>query len=164
MIEIVPQIGHEYHFFDDGKVTLSRHSIAKVVDIITPEQAKHIPIEYIHNEYLEKPITNLYDVWKAEIDSHRQTTSFRVINGSDTKPGSPWLYSEETDFFVKCTIPDYDDNDVWFVRTVRGKWFSLNTVGTWMGGLLDVTGVEYDWLVKYYKEEFGEDIEAEQPT
>ena len=59
MIEIVPQIGLDYHFFDDGKVTMSRHSIAKVVDIITPEQAKLIPIEYIHNEYLEKPITKV---------------------------------------------------------------------------------------------------------
>lgn len=33
-IEPVPEIGHFYHAFDDGKITPSRHMLMKVVDVI----------------------------------------------------------------------------------------------------------------------------------
>jgi hypothetical protein len=56
------------------------------------------------------------------------------------------LYAEETDYFVKCSIPKYDENDIWFVRTINGGWFSLNTVNTWMAGRLDVSGKLFDML------------------
>jgi len=45
-----------------------------------------------------------------------------------------WLYSEETDFFIKATLQNTED--VIFVRTIRNGWFSL---GFW-GGVLDVDG------------------------
>ena len=38
----VPEIGKEYHFFDDGKITPMRHYMLKVERIITPENAKHL--------------------------------------------------------------------------------------------------------------------------
>lgn len=37
----VPIINQQYHFFDDGKINPSRHYIATVVDIITPDVAKN---------------------------------------------------------------------------------------------------------------------------
>ena len=37
----IPEIGKQYHFFDDGKVSYSRHSMAMVVAIISVEEAKH---------------------------------------------------------------------------------------------------------------------------
>jgi hypothetical protein len=65
--------------------------------------------------------------------------------------GAPWLYAEETDYFIKCSIPDYDKNDVWFVRTVDGGWFSLNTVNDWMSGILDVSGERFKSLEEMQK-------------
>lgn len=51
-----------------------------------------------------------------------------------------WLYSKETDFFIKgiLKLSDDEDEDVVFVRTINHNfgWFSL---GYW-GGRLDVDG------------------------
>ena len=43
--EVLPQIGEFYHFFDDGKVTPSRHYIAKCIEIIPFDKFSqlHIP-------------------------------------------------------------------------------------------------------------------------
>ena len=145
---LIPIKGQEYHFFDDGKISFSRHYMATVVDIIKPEQAKNTIIEKVEwdgvDEYIDE--ISLYDIWISEKDSHHQTENFKVINGSSTEPGAPWLYAEETDYFIKCYIPEYDENDIWFVRDVHGGWFSMNTVRSWMTGQLDITGKLYEQL------------------
>lgn len=151
MKEKCPNIGNEYHFFDDGKINESRHHIAKVVGIITPEQAKDVVLnrpwyDAVSNKVKYKP-TSLYDIWRKEIDDYRQGVNFKVLSGGSTEVGAPWLYSEETDFFIKCSIPTYDDKDVWFVRTIVGEWFSMDTEGSWMSGLLDVSGKLYEGMI-----------------
>lgn len=140
--EKVPVIGKQYHFFDDGKISHSRHYMAIVVDIISPEQAKDIKMNYQGMNIL----VSLYTIWREEIDGHRQTGNFKVFTNRSMDVGEPWLYDEETDYFVKCSIPEYDENDIWFVRTINGGWFSLNTVNTWMAGRLDVSGKLFDML------------------
>ena len=134
--ERIPVIGKQYHFFDDGKITHSRHYMATVVDIISPEQAKDIKMNYQNMNIL----VSLYTIWREEIDGHRQGENFKVLTNRYMEVGEPWLYAEETDYFVKCSIPKYDENDIWFARTINGGWFSLNTVNTWMAGRLDVSG------------------------
>lgn len=140
--ERIPVIGKQYHFFDDGKITHSRHYMATVVDIISPEQAKDIKMNYQNMNIL----VSLYTIWREEIDDHRQGEHFKVLTSRPMNVGDPWLYAEETDYFVKCSIPEYDENDIWFVRTINGGWFSLNTVNTWMAGRLDVSGKLFDML------------------
>ena len=54
-----------------------------------------------------------------------------------------WLYSNTTDYFVKATIPDYDENFIWFVRTKDGGWFSLDINNFWQSGRLDIDGKIY---------------------
>ena len=125
----IPTIGIKYDFYDDGIRLESHHFVAEVMDIITPNQAKDI---VINDE-------SLYTIWRREIDDHRQSTNFIVHNGSDTNPGSPWLYAENTDYFIKCRIPEYVDYNVWFVRDVKGGWHSLNTESYLMGGRLVVS-------------------------
>jgi hypothetical protein len=95
---------------------------------------------------------SLYEIWRNEIDGHRQDTNFKVIAaGASMEVGSPWLYAEETDYFIKCSIPEYDENDVWFVRTVNGGWFSLDTNSWWMSGELDVDGRLFNNMMKDYE-------------
>lgn len=146
-MEQVPVIGEQYHFFDDGKICKSRHYMATVLDIITPEQAKDIYMNYQGTE----TSVSLYTIWREEIDSHRQGNTFKVLTSGSMEEGAPWLYAEETDYFIKCSIPVYDENDVWFVRTINGEWFSLNTVGTWMAGGLDVSGEKFKSLEEMQK-------------
>lgn len=79
----------------------------------------------------------LYEIWREEVDSHRQRDGFIVLSeGAKTTPGTPWLYAEETDYFVECSIPEYDENTVWFVRSVGGGWFSIDVQSLWMSGRL----------------------------
>lgn len=146
-MEQVPVIGEQYHFFDDGKVRESRHYMATVLDIITPKQTKDI---YINRQWEDTPVS-LYTIWREEIDNHRQSKNFKVLTSGSMEVGAPWLYTEETDYFIKCSIPDYDENDVWFVRTVDDGWFSLDTVNTWMAGRLDVSGERFKSLEEMQK-------------
>ena len=50
----------------------------------------------------------------------------------------PWLYSKETDYFIKGKSKD-DGEDITFVRTIEDDWFSI---GYW-GGQLDINGDLY---------------------
>lgn len=146
----IPKIGSSYHFFDDGKIKESRHYIATVLDIITPEQTKNIMFSRADDEVSFE--ISLYEIWRNEIDDHRQGTNFKVIAaGTSTEVGAPWLYAEETDYFVKCSIPKYDKNDVWFVRTIDGGWFSIDTNSWWMSGRLDVDGKLFNGMMKDYE-------------
>ena len=64
-----------------------------------------------------------------------------------------WLYSKETDFFVKGTIDlgtyngKPNKEDVVFVRTINDGWFSLG----WWAGRLDVDGSLNAKLEEYLK-------------
>lgn len=126
----VPEVGKEYHFWDDGKSSVSRHYIARVERIITPEQAKEIVIVTESGDFF-----TLYDNWV------------------DVKEQCDFLYDQETDFFVECSCPKYDEHNLWFVRTVDGGWFSIDNENCWQSGRLDVTGERYESIIKFCKED-----------
>ena len=50
-----------------------------------------------------------------------------------------WIWNGDTDYFIGCYIPRYDNHLVWFARTVNGGWFSMDLQSNWNGGLLDVS-------------------------
>jgi hypothetical protein len=50
----VPEVGKEYHIFDDGKIKLSRHYIATVIEIIPALQSAGLYPE-------------LYDAWQTNL-------------------------------------------------------------------------------------------------
>ena len=127
----VPLVGEKYHFFDDGKCGPTRHYIATVKEIISANEAKQRYFEYFDSGTI-KP---LYDIWKNETN---------ILDH---------LYAKETDYFVCCSIPKYDDNLIWFVRTKDGGWFSIDVQNSWQSGRLDITGNIY----KETKEIFDSD-------
>lgn len=135
---MIPEIGKEYYFFDDGKLSPSRCFKAKVIRVI-PYEEEILVDWYDYNVEMTYPRL-LKEIHKEIVDDHRQSEKFTVLNGSPTTPRSPWLYSEETDFFVECEIPGYDDNTIWFSRTIDGGWFSMDIQNSWQSGRLDVTG------------------------
>lgn len=125
----IPEIGKEYHFFDDGKTSVSRHYICRCERIITPEEAKKITFDLDDGEI------TLYDIWKDE----------------SLKCG--FLFAKDTDFFVEVSCPIYDDNNLWAVRTKDGGWFTLDMQSSWQGGRLDVNGEIFDGVIKFWNEE-----------
>lgn len=146
----MPKVGETYNFFDDGKVTPSRHYKAKVIRIVHRDEELFVD-KYDYDKHGLVP-TPIQEVHKKAVDDHRQSERFQVWNGSNTTPGSPWLYAEETDYFIGCEIPKYDDNIIWFARTVDGGWFSMDIQSSWQGGRLDVDNkIEIDWNEEDYK-------------
>lgn len=128
----VPDIGRQYHFFDDGKITPSRHSIATVTRVIPFSEASSIMVkarewdlEIDDPIYVEKPIT---EIWKKYVEEH------------------DWVMATETDYFIECSIPDYDDNPIWFARDTSEGWFSMDIQSGWQAGRLDVDGKLYEWM------------------
>lgn len=132
----VPEVGKYYHFFDDGKTSLSRHYICKCERIITPEEAKEIMIN-VPNEYVDDIMDNisLYEHWH-----------------DNEMPGHDWLYAKDTDYFVECSCPKYDEHNLWFVRTDDGGWFSMDIQSSWQAGRLDVDGEIFQNKLNYIKE------------
>ena len=158
----VPVIGKYYYFFDDGKTSPSRCYKAKVVRVIPYDECDLEYEIYDYNCDCKIPKT-LKDIHKEEVDDHRQSENFTVLNGGDTTPGKPWLYAEETDFFVECEIPGYDEaNTIWFVRTIQGGWFSIDVQSSWQSGSLDVDGSIYNEVKKWFEEEYHNNWYDEQ--
>lgn len=135
----IPEVGQFYHFFDDGKTSPSRHYICKCERVITPEEAKNIMVNIPgENSTQDNPYTDtlsLYDHWH-----------------NNEMPFCHWLYATETDYFVECSCPNYDENNLWFVRTKDGGWFSMNIQSSWQSGRLDVDGTIFDDIIQYVKD------------
>jgi len=130
----VPKVGKEYHFFDDGKIRRSRHYIATIKRIITKEEAKSIIFkltEYFNDDDYYDYKSSLYDIWQSEIERY------------------DWIIAKDTDYIVEASIPEYDDNLIYFVRTKDGGWFSMNIQSDWQGGRLDIDGKLYESLLEY---------------
>lgn len=66
-----------------------------------------------------------------------------------------WLYAYETDYFVKASIPKYDEMPIWFARTKDGGWFSIDFMGWWMSGRLMDAGFDFEEWKKEVEMEWG---------
>ena len=117
----VPEIGKEYHFFDDGKTGPSRHYICRVERLIPKGEAKNIVFPELNE--------SLYNIWLREVKD------------------CYWLYAEDTDFFIEASCPTYDDNTLWFARTKDGGWFSMNIQSDWQSGELDSEGELFNRVI-----------------
>ena len=138
----IPEVGKSYHFWDDGKTSVSRHYICKVERIVPFEEAKNIILstprgenDIYENGKFENVFINmsLEDIWKEEV---RQCD---------------WLYEKETDYFIEASCPVYDDNNLWFARTKYGGWFSMNIQSWWQSGALDVDENIFTNIVEFWK-------------
>lgn len=58
----IPEIGKEYHFFDEGKTSPSRHYICRCERVIPFGESKSVVLE---TEDSSK--SSLYDIWKEEV-------------------------------------------------------------------------------------------------
>lgn len=138
----VPEVGKEYHFWDDGKSSPSRHYICRCERVIPYKEGKDI--KFTLKEYLppytkdakfKEYETNLSEIWKKAVKGH------------------DWIYVEDTDFFVEISCPRYDENNLWAARTKWGGWFTLNIQSSWQGGEIDVTGEKYNRIIEELEDE-----------
>ena len=135
----LPKIGEFYHFWDDGKTSVSRHYICKCERILTIEEAKDIIVtvpewDFDKNENNFNDMS-LYEQWKEEVLNH------------------DWLYAVDTDYFIECSCPKYDEDNLWFVRTKDGGWFSMNVQNSWQSGRLDIDEKIFDSIIQEIKDD-----------
>jgi hypothetical protein len=114
----IPEVGKEYHIFDDGKIKPNRHSIITIAEVIPFDEFKDMDPDMI-------------EIWYEEVKE------------------CYWLYAPDTDYFVKGTFEGEDDDDMWFVRTTDGGWFSFG----WWGARLDIDGSLYKDMIKWVGKE-----------
>lgn len=131
----IPTVNRRYNFYDDGKISFSRHYIVEVLRILTIEDAKNIQLKF----YEDEQYRSLYDIYKYTCEE------FDYLK----------LYDDDTDVFVECLIPGYDYEKVYFARTLDGGFFSFETTGAWMGGRLDVDGIRTRSLYEAYCDDWN---------
>ncbi len=94
----VPEVGKEYHIFDDGKIKPSRHYIAKILKVIPFEDAYEI--------------TALYNSWEAQVKEchwlYSKTTDYFIVAESD--------YDDDHLYFVRT------QDGGWFSIDYPGCW------------------------------------------
>lgn len=140
-MEPIPEVGKEYHFFDDGKTSLGRHYICRCENVITLEEAKKIKFKLIDFDNDEKKYEDtLYNIWRKRVVDYY------------------WLMSDETDFFVEISCPEYDQNRLWAARTRDGGWFTLDIQSFWQGGRIDVTGDVFHEVLEFWRNEGENDM------
>lgn len=125
-------VGKLYHFFDDGKLRESRHFEAKVLEIIPFDDIKDVlftTYDLYCNDFIPK---RFEEIWQDNVIC------------------SDHLYANETDYVIKTRIEKYDDNDIYFVRTKDGGWFSIDIESSWQSGRLDVDGEKYANMIRIY--------------
>lgn len=119
---LVPKIGEYYHFWDDGKTAVSRHYICKCEKIIPFDKINEINIDGV----------DFYKVWEKQVNY------------------CTWLFAKETDYIIVCSCPKYDDDVLYFTRTLDGGWFSLDITSSWQGGRLDIGNKIFDNVIGVY--------------
>jgi hypothetical protein len=120
------EIGKFYHFWDDGKSSISRHYLCKCEGIITVEESKELLFEsYYWNE----------DNWYKEGNASVALTLYDIW--TKNKEQCPWLYADDTPYFIVCSCPKFDNHNLYFVKTKDDTWFSMDVQTWWQTGLLD---------------------------
>ena len=137
----VPKVGEYYHFWDDGKTGPSRHYICKIENIIKIKDAKNILVnvpEYniTTHENVFCDVT-LYDRWQYQVKEY------------------DWLYSTDTDYIIEISCPNYDENNLYAVRTKDGGWFTIDVHSWWQSGRLDVTGKIFEDVTSFWEQTEG---------
>ena len=142
-MKTIPKIGERYPLFDDGKLNNTRLYYGDVLRVLTPEEAKDEKV--LRLEQLTEGLStskddyglverSLVEVWMDEIKK------------------ADFLFSPETDYFVEVTSPEYDEHNLWFVRTKEGGWFSMDIQSDWQGCELDVDGSLLEEMERRYEE------------
>lgn len=155
--KILPEVGKKYHFFDDGKLHMQRHYIATVLRIVPFDEAKNIIVKEFDYNLVEdgKPAEEclvdqcIIDTWHRERTDHH------------------WLYNkdEETDCFIEISVPEYDDYNLWAVRTKWGYFFTMDIQSSWQGGVLDIDGShfnEFKQILEWYNTHENSNIDISQ--
>lgn len=116
----IPKACKTYHFYDDGKSSLSRHYYATVIKVIPYGQMAKT-----------KCYRKVFNTWK------KQTKQLY------------WTLNKTTDYFVIAEVPFYCEYPLYFARSKTGGWFSIESKDFFSGGLLDVDNKKTNQILEH---------------
>lgn len=132
-MEKLPQKGDTYNFYDDGKI--GRKYTAQVIRVIPFNESNNITFKARLND--DGELSTYYNKECGIDDQYIYEKSLCDIWSKSVIEIS-WVFADKTDYFVECSIPEYDEDTIWFARTKGGGWFSMDIQNSWQGGRLDV--------------------------
>lgn len=135
----IPEVGKEYHFWDDGKCGPDRHYICRVERIIS--------MKHVNNIIIDNAIINWDDKTDKAIFGRKPLLDIWV----EQKKLHDWILAKNTDYFIEVSCPTYDENNLWFVRSTDGGWFSMDIQSGWQGGILDITGAIFEVVINEWE-------------
>jgi hypothetical protein len=129
-----------------------------MISIINTTPYKEQPVPEVDKEY------HIFDDGKIKPSRHYMAKVVEVIPFEDMdldsdlidvwtveKEECNFLYAQETDYFIRAES-DFDENPLYFVRTVYGGWFSIDYPNYLMSARLDIDGSLYRDMVEFYGE------------
>ena len=135
----IPEAGKEYHFWDDGKCGPARHYICRVERIVS--------MKHVNDVIIDNAIINWDDKTGKAIFGRKPLLDIWV----EQKKLHDWVLTKNTDYFIEASCPTYDENNLWFVRSTNGGWFSMDIQSGWQGGMLDVTGTIFEAVINEWE-------------
>lgn len=137
----LPEVGKEYYFYDDGKVSISRQYKVRITDIIPFSEAKN-RVYCVTG----KDIINQLNEYNLEAPTYDKIWENAKIN-------YPWIFTKDTDYIV---IGEFiDNNPSWNTNENYDMLFGISEYGwytfdDYYNGRLDV-----DWhLTKELNEQY----------
>ena len=129
MKKIPFNIGEVYDFYNDGKISPSRHSLMKVVEFVNGlYSAKRVEWDD------DGKIISIWDMWKESLEDDMQ--SFDTIAYK--------IYDWGCEDFIICRPirenGEVDNEEVVFARTDNGGWYTIGD--EWNGLLMSKTNNE----------------------
>ena len=138
----LPEVGKEYYFYDDGKVSISRQYKVRITDIIPFSEAKN----------------RVYCVTGKDIINQLNRYNFEAPTydkiWEKSKIDYPWIFTKDTDYIV---IARYvGDNPAWFIYENYDMLFGQSGCGwytfdDYYNGRLDVDGSLTEQIKNYEK-------------
>lgn len=129
--------------------------MSKIISGTSPKPIKKQKVPQVGDKYFffdDGKITysRMYQAKVVKVVPYNEATDFLKNHFKNEVLDHDWLYAKETDYFIGCEIKDYDENIIWFVRTVDGGWFSMDIQSYWQGGRLDVSGECEEYLTSLF--------------
>ena len=133
-LEKLPEVGREYAIYDDGKHNPTRLYTGTVVRIVPFSEVDSVVVGGV--PVMSPDFTKVFDE-----NGNQQFTEIPLREAvEDEVSRCDWLYCAEPDHLIEVSAPYFDENNLWFIRSKNGGWFSIDIQDDWQTAELDLDG------------------------
>lgn len=94
-------------------------------------QVPSIGTEYYFFDDDKININKRYIATITDIIPFSQAPENLIYEWSENLNYNPNIFNEMTDVFIQTSIPEYDDDPIYFVRDIHGSFYSIEVTNDW---------------------------------